>query len=210
MIRAIVTSFLCIFSEVLVDIDSLVALLVMESAPLFDIDGNQSCQGHHQHGDESGKLSQDNGEADKTHKRNTDGGCCERQKTTSNAHKFQRFLQAFENGITFLIHRHNSGYFIDSSFYLKNSGNASDRAINAIHPPMVSMIVFFTSWSPFCRLGSERLTTLLPQVSPNLPPNRTYMSPCIRLSVIECTLFLMVFLFYLGIATFAYCDSFTI
>ena len=23
----------------------------------------------------------------------------------------------------------------------------------------------------------------------NLPPNRTYMSPCIRLSVIECTMF---------------------
>ena len=24
-------------------------------------------------------------------------------------HEFQRFLQAFENGITLLIHRHNSG-----------------------------------------------------------------------------------------------------
>ena len=27
-----------------------------------------------------------------------------------------------------------------------------DSAMNAIHPPMVSMMVFFTSWSPFCIL----------------------------------------------------------
>ena len=29
--------------------------------------------------------------------------------------------------------------------YLKNIGSASDIAINATQPPMVSMIVFFTS-----------------------------------------------------------------
>lgn len=31
------------------------------------------------------------------------------RKTTAYAHELQRFLQAFENGITLLIHRHNSG-----------------------------------------------------------------------------------------------------
>ena len=31
------------------------------------------------------------------------------QKTAAYTHEFQRFLQAFENGIALLIHRHNSG-----------------------------------------------------------------------------------------------------
>ena len=32
--------------------------------------------------------------------------------------------------------------------YWKNSGRTSESAMNAIQPPMVSMMVFFTSWSP--------------------------------------------------------------
>ena len=34
-----------------------------------------------------------------------------------------------------------------------------------------------------CRLDTGRHTTFLWLVSPCLPPNRTYMSPCIRLSI---------------------------
>lgn len=44
--------------------------------------------------------------------------------------------------------------------YLKKSGSASDMAMKATQPPMVSMMVFFTSWSPFCRLETQRLATL--------------------------------------------------
>lgn len=40
-------------------------------------------------------------------------------------------------------------YTID---YVKNNGNASDKAMNAIQPPIVIIMVFFTSWSPFCIL----------------------------------------------------------
>ena len=35
----------------------------MQSAPLLYKDGDQTRQCHHQHGDESGKLAQNNGEA---------------------------------------------------------------------------------------------------------------------------------------------------
>ena len=45
-------------------------------------------------------------------------------------------------------HPHDHGNYA----YLKNSGRASDMAMNATQPPMVIMIVFFTSWSPFCIL----------------------------------------------------------
>lgn len=36
--------------------------------------------------------------------------------------------------------------------YLKNKGKASLIARKATQPPMVSMIAFLTSWSPFCIL----------------------------------------------------------
>lgn len=96
-------------SQILVNIDTLCPPFVVETATLLDVNGNQSDHCHHQHGDEPGKLSQSDGEADETYERHTDGRCCQCQKTAAYAHELQRFLQAFENGITLLIHRHNSG-----------------------------------------------------------------------------------------------------
>ncbi len=52
---------------ILVNIDTLCPPFVVETATLLDVNGNQSDHCHHQHGDEPGKLSQSDGETDKTH-----------------------------------------------------------------------------------------------------------------------------------------------
>ena len=109
---------------------------------------DQSCHSHHQHGDEPGEFSQNNGEHDEADERHADRRSRQCEEAATDAHELQRLLQTFENGITLLIHRHASV----CGYYLKNKGRASDSAMNAIHPPMVSMMVFFTSWSPFCIL----------------------------------------------------------
>ena len=67
--------------------------------------------------------------------------------------------------------------------YLKNKGKASLIARKATQPPIVSMMAFFTSWSPFCRLDKATpISALRRRVFARLPPNRTYMFPRIRLS----------------------------
>lgn len=58
------------------------------------------------------------------------------------------------------------------------------------------------------RLGTRRLVVLLRQVFESLPPNRTYTSRCIRLSVDKCTLFFMFL--YLCVATWTYSESFSV
>lgn len=47
--------------------DTLCPPFVVETATLLDVNGDQSDHCHHQHGDEPGKLSQSDGETDKTH-----------------------------------------------------------------------------------------------------------------------------------------------
>jgi hypothetical protein len=51
-------------SQTLIDKDTFVLPLVMETATLLDVDGDQSGYYHHKHGDEPGKFPQCDGEHD--------------------------------------------------------------------------------------------------------------------------------------------------
>ena len=104
-------SLLGFLSQVSVHEDASRPPFVMQSAPLLDKDGDQTRQCHHQHGDESGKLAQNNGEADKADKRHTDCPSSQCQETPSDAHKLQRLLQSLEYRIAFVIHRHTVYFF---------------------------------------------------------------------------------------------------
>jgi len=63
-------------SQTFIDKDALVPFLVMQSAPLFDVNRHQSCDRYDQHGDESGELSQRDGEHDKSNERHPDSASC--------------------------------------------------------------------------------------------------------------------------------------
>lgn len=122
---------------------------------LPDVDGSQSDKGKDNHGDEASQLTQDNGEEDKAEEGHADGNCGKGQEAASDTHELQRFLYALVYRIE-IFHRtlkfgrsQTHGQMVD---YLKKSGSASDMAMKATQPPMVSMMVFFTSWSPFCIL----------------------------------------------------------
>ena len=114
----------------------------MESATLLDVDGDQPGYYHHKHGDEPGKFPQCDGKHDEADELHADGCCRQCKETSTYAHELQRLLQPFENGIALRIHCH---VCIFDVVYLKNNGNASDNAMKATQPPMVSMMVFLTS-----------------------------------------------------------------
>ena len=58
------------------------------------------------------------------------------------------------------------------------------------------------------RLGLRRLTAFRQQVSADLPPNRTYMFPCIRLSINNINLFAIAV--NRSIAILTYCKRFAV
>ena len=82
------------------------------------------------------------------------------KESASDAHELQRFLYAlvyrkeiFHRMLKFgRSQTHGQMVRLPPVSYLKKSGSASDMAMKATQPPMVSMMVFFTSWSPFCIL----------------------------------------------------------
>ena len=116
----------------------------MQSAPLFYKDGDQTRQCHHQHGDESGKLAQHNGEADKADKRHTDCPSSQCQETPSDAHKLQRLLQSLEYRIAFVIHRHTV-YFLSGLFEKQRQClgqcDKSNTASNGQHDSLFYVLV---------------------------------------------------------------------
>lgn len=54
---------------------------------------------------------------------------------------------------------------------------------------ILCLLLLFACCLPQGRLGLRRLTAFRQQVSADLPPNRTYMFPCIRLSINNINLF---------------------
>ena len=124
------------------------------------VDGGQSDKGKDYHSYKPRQLTQDDGEKDEAEKRHTDGDGSKGQKPTSDTHELQRFLYAFVYRIEIFHRSIKLRWKPDTKLmvrlppvdYLKKSGSASDIAIKATQPPMVSMMVFFTSWSPFCIL----------------------------------------------------------
>ncbi len=156
--------------QALIDEDSPVVPLGMESAALLDIYRNQSCDGQHNHGDEACQFAHHNGENDKAEERNTNSSGSECEEPAFDSHELQRTLKPLEYGIAVIVlhislfkktekempYSHQpmarASPFVTVGSYLKNMGSASDMAMNATQPPMVIIIVFFTSWSPFCIL----------------------------------------------------------
>lgn len=72
----------------------------------------------------------------KAEERHSDTGCRINHKSASYPHKFKGLLKPLEYREIILTCIH---------YYLKNSGNVAERQTNAMQPPKVSMIVFFTS-----------------------------------------------------------------
>ena len=128
----------------------------MKPASLLDVYGDEPCDSHHHHGNEAGYLSNEDGKDDKAYEGCTDGSCRESQEPSSYSHEFKGLLYALENWIAIVVDfhsllmsgegvRHQARHLPVCGFYLKNNGRASDMAINATQPPMVIMMVFFTS-----------------------------------------------------------------
>lgn len=127
---------------------------------LPDVDGSQSDKGKDNHGDEARQFTQDDGKEKEAEEGHTDGNGGKGQEAASDTHELQRFLYALVYRIE-IFHRtlkfgrsqtHGQMVRLPPVDYLKKSGSASDMAMKATQPPMVSMMVFFTSWSPFCIL----------------------------------------------------------
>ena len=95
-------------------------LSVMESAALFDKDGDDACSKGYYHRDKTGKFAENYGEEQKRQKTDTNGCCCERQESSSNAHELQWLLKTFEDGVTLKIQFHlvssNAFYIVNEYF----------------------------------------------------------------------------------------------
>ena len=125
----------------------------VKSIALPDIDSGQSDKGKDYHSYEARQLAQDDGEEDKTEEGHADGYGSKGQESASDAHELQRFLYAlvyrkeiFHRMLKFgRSQTHGQMVRLPPVSYLKKSGSASDMAMKATQPPMVSMMVFFTS-----------------------------------------------------------------
>lgn len=80
------------------EVDAWMPFLVVQSALLFDEDAEQADSGDDDHGDESGQLSQDDGEKDETYETCADGTGGKGEETPPDAHELQGLLQTLEDG----------------------------------------------------------------------------------------------------------------
>ena len=94
--------------QALIDEDSLVVPLGMESAALFDVNRDQSCDGQHNHSDEACQFTNEDGEHDKADERQSNGSGGIGKEPASDSHELQRTLKPFEYGIAVVITLHDS------------------------------------------------------------------------------------------------------
>ena len=94
--------------QALIDEDSPVVPLGMESAALFDVNRDQSCDGQHNHSDEACQFTNEDGEHDKADERQSDGSGGIAKEPASDSHELQRTLKSFEYGIAVVITLHDS------------------------------------------------------------------------------------------------------
>ena len=102
--------------QVLIDEDSPVMPLGMESAALLDVYRNQSCYGQYYHGDKTSQLAHQDREHDKSDERQSDGSGGIAKEPASDSHKLQGTLQPLENREVIIVVLH--------IFLLNNKGNA--------------------------------------------------------------------------------------
>ena len=90
--------FLWVTHQVPVDEYAFGTPLVVQAATLLDINDNQSSYSHHQHGDEPGEFSQNNGEHDKADERHADRRCRQCEEAATDAHELQRLCKPPKTG----------------------------------------------------------------------------------------------------------------
>ena len=94
--------------QALIDEDSPVVPLAMESAALLDVNRDQSCDGQHNHSDEACQLANEDGEHDKADERQPDGSGGIAKESASDSHELQRTLKPLEDRIAVVITLHDS------------------------------------------------------------------------------------------------------
>lgn len=127
----------------MVDVNIPVPALRVQPGFLLDIYSDETYSYGTQSHNKSRHLPQKGIEGEKSQKSTTNRGCCNSQETASYTEKFKGLLQPLEYRETRRIH-HCQG--------LKKFGRKSAMQMKATQPPTVNMMVFFTSWSPFCIL----------------------------------------------------------
>ena len=80
------------FEQVVIDKDSTVAFLIVESAALLDIDCHEPGGRHHEHGDKPGELPQRDREHDESYERHSYGCRRKCKEASPDSHELQRFL----------------------------------------------------------------------------------------------------------------------
>lgn len=75
----------------------------MQSCLLLEVDGCQSGDCQRDHGDESCKLSKDDGKEDEAEETDSDSNGCQGKEASSDAHELKWFLQSFEDGISVIV-----------------------------------------------------------------------------------------------------------
>ena len=79
----------------------------MKAASLLDVDGDESCDRHHHHGNDTGNFTYEDGEDDKAYEGCADGGCRKCQEPSSYSHEFKGLLYALEDRIAIVIDFHS-------------------------------------------------------------------------------------------------------
>lgn len=126
----------------MIDKHSFLFLFRVETVFLFDKNKSCRCADNNKENNGSHHASYRDIKAEKGNNGDKDCNSKPCKVSSTDTHKFIWFLQAFENRETAFLH--NS--------YPKNDGRASAKHTKATQPPIVSIQVFLTSWSPFCIL----------------------------------------------------------
>ena len=78
----------------------------MKPASLLDVNGDEPCQCHHHHGNDTGNFPNEDGKDDKAYEGCTDGSRRECQEPSSYSHEFNGFLQTLEYWIANVVDFH--------------------------------------------------------------------------------------------------------
>lgn len=79
------------------EVDVVMPLLVVQSAALLDVDGDDSYGGEADHDDESDKLAEEDGGQQETEEAHTDGSGGVGQEPAADAHELQWLLESLED-----------------------------------------------------------------------------------------------------------------
>ena len=79
------------------EVDVVVPLLAVQSAALFDVDGDDSYGGEADHDDEADKLAEEDGGQQETEEAQADGSGGVGQEPAADAHELQWLLESLED-----------------------------------------------------------------------------------------------------------------